>query len=53
MTHGQEAFDNAIKASQILFGKSTSEDLKSLDEQTFLDIFEGVPQASVSKEELQ
>ncbi|MDC0871075.1 tyrosine--tRNA ligase [Flavobacteriaceae bacterium] len=52
MTHGQEAFDNAIKASQILFGKSTSEDLKSLDEQTFLDIFEGVPQASVSKDDI-
>ena len=52
MTHGQEAFDNAIKASQILFGKSTSEDLKSLDEQTFLDIFEGVPQASVYKEDI-
>ena len=53
MTHGQEAFDNAIKASQILFGKSTSEDLKSLDEQTFLEIFEGVPQASVSKEDIE
>ncbi len=53
MTHGQEAFDNAIKASQILFGKSTSEDLKSLDQQTFLDIFEGVPQASVSKEDIE
>jgi len=52
MTHGQEAFDNAIKASQILLGKSTSEDLKSLDEQTFLDIFEGVPQASISKEDI-
>ena len=52
MTHGQDAFDNAIKASQILFGKSTSDDLKSLDEQTFLDIFEGVPQASVSKEDI-
>ena len=52
MTHGQEAFDNAIKASQILFGKSTSEDLKSLDEQTFLDIFEGVPQATISKEDI-
>ena len=52
MTHGQEAFDNAIKASQILFGKSTSDDLKSLDQQTFLDIFEGVPQASVSKEDI-
>lgn len=53
MTHGQEAFDNAIKASQILFGKSTSEDLKALDQQTFLDIFEGVPQASVSKEDIE
>jgi len=53
MTHGQEAFDNAIKASQILFGKSTSEDLKSLDQQTFLDIFEGVPQASVSKKDIE
>jgi tyrosyl-tRNA synthetase len=52
MTHGQEAFDNAIKASQILFGKSTSEDLKSLDEQTFLDIFEGVPQTTISKEDI-
>jgi tyrosyl-tRNA synthetase len=52
MTHGQEAFDNAVKASQILFGKSTSNDLKSLDEQTFLDIFEGVPQATVSKEDI-
>ena len=52
MKHGQEAFDNAIKASQILFGKSTSEDLKSLDEQTFLDIFEGVPQATISKEDI-
>ena len=52
MTHGREAFDNAIKASQILFGKSTSEDLKSLDEQTFLDIFEGVPQATIYKEDI-
>ena len=52
MTHGQEAFENAIKASNILFGKSTGEDLKSLDEQTFLDVFDGVPQASVSKEDI-
>ena len=52
MTHGKEAYDNAIKASNILFGKSTSEDIKSLDEQTFLDVFEGVPQATVSKEDI-
>ena len=53
MTHGQEAFENAIKASNILFGKSTGEDLKSLDEQTFLDVFDGVPQASVSKDDIK
>jgi len=52
MTHGKEAYENAIKASNILFGKSTSEDIKSLDEQTFLDVFEGVPQALVSKEDI-
>jgi len=47
MTHGKEAYDNAIKASNILFGKSTAEDLKTLDEQTFLDVFDGVPQAEI------
>jgi len=50
--HSQEDLDNAKKASNILFGKSTSDDLKTLDEKTFLDIFEGVPQAEVSKEDI-
>lgn len=50
--HSQEDLDNAIKASNILFGKSTSEDLKTLDEATFLDVFDGVPQAEISKAEL-
>jgi len=49
MTHGKEAYENAIKASNILFGKSTADDLKSLDEQTFLDVFDGVPQAEVER----
>ncbi len=49
MVHSQAELDNAIKASSILFGKSTSEDLKGLDESTFLDVFEGVPQAEISK----
>ncbi|MBQ4801818.1 tyrosine--tRNA ligase [Aquimarina sp. MMG015] len=49
MVHSQEDLDNAIKASNILFGRSTSEDLKGLDEATFLDVFEGVPQAEISK----
>jgi tyrosyl-tRNA synthetase len=48
LVHGKEAYENAIKASNILFGKSTASDLKSLDEQTFLDVFDGVPQATVS-----
>ncbi len=53
MTHGKEAFENAVKASSILFGKSTAKDLKNLDEQTFLDVFEGVPQAEISRDELE
>ena len=53
MTHGKEAYNNAIKASNILFGRSTAEDLKSLDEQTFLDVFEGVPQTEVERSILE
>ncbi len=53
MCHGQEAYENAVKASQILFGRSTADDLKTLDEQTFLDVFEGVPQAEIDKAELE
>ncbi len=49
MVHSQSALDNAIKASAILFGKSTSADLKTLDEQTFLDVFEGVQQTEIDK----
>lgn len=52
MTHGKEAYENAIKASNILFGNSTADDLKALDEQTFLDIFEGVPQAEIERSEI-
>ncbi|MGS2762693.1 tyrosine--tRNA ligase [Sinomicrobium sp. M5D2P9] len=46
--HGKEELEKAIKASEILFGKSSSEDLKALDEKTFLDVFDGVPQAEVA-----
>ena len=53
MTHGQEAYENVIKATNILFGKSTAGDLKLLDEQTFLDVFDGVPQASISKQDIE
>ena len=53
MVHSKEDLDNAIKASNILFGKSTSEDLKTLDEQTFLDVFDGVTQAEVTREDIE
>jgi len=50
--HNKEDLEMAIKASSILFGKSTAEDLKSLDEDTFLSVFEGVPQFEMSKADL-
>ena len=53
MVHSEADLDRAVQASNILFGKSTSEDLKQLDEQTFLDVFEGVPQAELTKSELE
>jgi len=43
MVHSREEFDKAVSASKILFGKSTTEELKNLDEKTFLSVFEGVP----------
>ncbi len=52
LVHGQEEYEKAIAASNILFGKSNADDLKGLDEQTFLDVFDGVPQAEVSKEDV-
>jgi tyrosyl-tRNA synthetase len=50
--HSKEDLEMAIKASNILFGKSTAEDLKCLDEDTFLSVFEGVPQFEISKADL-
>jgi len=53
MVHGAENLENAVAASEILFGKSTSAHLKKLDEKTFLDVFEGVPQARVALSEIE
>ena len=50
--HSKDDLETAKQASNILFGKSTSEDLKSLDEQTFLSVFEGVPMCEISKSKL-
>ena len=52
MVHSREALDAAIEASNILFGKSTKDSLLKLDEQTLLDIFEGVPQFDVAADQL-
>ena len=51
--HGQTAFEKAIEASAILFGNASTDDLKNLDAATFLEIFDGVPQASIYKTELE
>lgn len=51
--HGEAALETAIAASNILFGKSTSEDLKKLSESDFLSVFEGVPQAKISRSEIE
>ncbi len=53
MVHSEAELENAIKASSILFGKSSSDDLKQLDEKTFLDVFDGVPQAEVPASKLK
>ena len=52
MVHSKSDFENAEKASNILFSKTFKSDIKTLDEKTFLDVFEGVPQAEVSKDDL-
>jgi tyrosyl-tRNA synthetase len=53
MVHGQKDLNNAISASKVLFGKSSKEDLEFLDEDTFNEIFEGVPSNIVSMKKLQ
>ncbi len=51
VVHSRSELDTAIKASSILFGKSTTEDLASIDETTLLQVFEGVPQTEISKDQ--
>ncbi len=48
--HGEEAFAKAKEASEILFSKTAAEEIKKIDEETFLNIFEGVPQAQVARD---
>ncbi len=51
--HSNEDLETAIKASSILFGKSTQEDLKSLNEEDFLSVFEGVPRFQITNSDLK
>lgn len=53
MVHSKEDYEMALKASSILFGKSSTEDLAALDERTFLQVFDGVPQVQLSKSEFE
>ena len=52
MVHGQKEYENAVAASQMLFGKGTVEALKALDERTFLSVFNNVPQFALPKDAL-
>lgn len=52
MVHSEEDYNAAVEASGILFGKATKDALLKLDEATLLDVFNGVPQFEVSKDEI-
>lgn len=52
MVHGEKEYENAVKASQMLFGKATADDLRSLDEKTFLAVFDGVPTFEIERAKL-
>ena len=53
LIHGEEAYQSALEASEILFGKATSETLRKIDENTFLSVFEGVPQFEIAIADLR
>ena len=52
MVHSETDYNLAVEASEILFGKGTEDTLRKLDEETFLSVFEGVPQFEITKSEL-
>ena len=53
LLHGEEAYNLALEATQILFGNATSETLRKIDENTFLSVFEGVPQYEIAAADLK
>ena len=50
--HSEQEYMAAVEASQILFGKGTTETLKKLPEETLLSLFEGVPQSDIAAQQL-
>jgi tyrosyl-tRNA synthetase len=52
MVHSEQALNDAIAASEVLFGKGTTESLRKMDEATFLDLFEGVPLFEIEKKKI-
>jgi tyrosyl-tRNA synthetase len=52
MVHDEDEYNKAVEASQILFGNATTESLASLDKETFLSVFEGVPTYEIDREKL-
>jgi len=52
MVHDEDEYNKAVAASQILFGKATTESLEKLDKETFLSVFEGVPTYAVERVKL-
>ncbi len=53
MVHSREEYESVVEASQILFGKGTTESLKRMNESTFLSVFEGVPLFEINREHLK
>ena len=51
--HSEQDYSQAVEASQILFGNSSVETLQKLDEETFLQVFEGVPRVQLSRTEME
>ena len=50
MVHDEDEYNKAVEASEILFGKATTESLAKLDKETFLSVFEGVPTYEVERD---
>lgn len=53
LIHSEEAYETAVEASEILFGKATAETLHKIDEKTLLSVFEGVPQFEIERADIQ